>query len=91
MANIYKKKGIIFSVFSLIFFLIFQSFTLAQSGSIQGTVKDKNTGEALPGANVVVKGTSLGAATDLDGKFLIRNLPVGKQTMDNFICRLYYS
>ncbi|MFZ0454633.1 MAG: TonB-dependent receptor [Ignavibacteriaceae bacterium] len=82
MVNIYKKKEIIFSVLSLIFFLIFQSFSLAQSGSIEGTVKDKSTGEALPGANVIVKGTSLGAATDLDGKFLIRNLPVGKQNLE---------
>ena len=70
------------AVLVLIFFLLFQSFTLAQSGSIQGVVKDKNTGESLTGANVIVKGTSLGAATDLDGKFILRNLPTGKQILE---------
>jgi hypothetical protein len=42
-----------------------------------GVVKDAQTKEELIGANVVVKGTNLGAATDIDGKFIIINVPVG--------------
>jgi TonB-linked SusC/RagA family outer membrane protein len=37
-------------------------------------VKDQQTGEALPGVNVVVKGTTVGTATDLDGKYSV-NVP----------------
>ena len=54
---------------------------LAQgAGSIRGRIFDKKTGDPLPGANVIVVNTSLGAATDLDGRFDIRNVPAGKMT-----------
>ncbi len=80
LPKIYHKNNMIL-VFLLGLIFMFQSFALAQSGSIQGVIKDKSSGEPLTGANVIVRGTSLGAATDLDGKFLIRNLPIGKQTL----------
>ncbi len=44
---------------------------------IVGTIKDAKTGEALFGVNVIVKGTYLGAATDVNGKYFIVNVPVG--------------
>lgn len=53
----------------------------AGSGTIQGSVLDKETKRALPGANVLVKGTSVGAATDLNGNFVIGNAPEGEQTL----------
>lgn len=37
--------------------------------TITGTVRDKSTGEALPGASVFVQGTTLGTVTDIDGKY----------------------
>ena len=46
------------------------------AGRIAGTVRD-GEGEALPGANVLVTGTALGAATDLDGRFVIEGLQAG--------------
>jgi TonB-dependent receptor len=48
---------------------------------IKGTVTDANTGETLIGANVFLKGTSFGAATDLDGEFTIANIPPGTYTV----------
>ncbi len=42
----------------------------AQSMTVQGVVKD-NTGEAVIGANVVVKGTTNGTITDFDGNFTL--------------------
>jgi len=64
----------------LSFFLI--GYSLAQgSGMLRGTVYDEATKEGLPGANLTIKGTSLGAATDIDGKFVIRGIPAGKQTI----------
>ena len=57
----------------------------AQSMTASGTVKDANTGEALAGANVVVEGTSLGAATNLNGSFTINNVPEGSQITASMI------
>ncbi|MBN2366770.1 MAG: hypothetical protein EH225_12740 [Calditrichaeota bacterium] len=45
------------------------------TGKIAGVVKDTETGEPLPGVNVVLEGTSLGAATDADGSYIILNVP----------------
>lgn len=48
------------------------------TGKISGRVVDKQTGEPLPGANIVVVGTQLGAASDRNGEFFILNIPPGK-------------
>ena len=51
------------------------------TGKIQGTVLDKTTKEPLPGVNVIVQGTSLGAATDLNGEYFILQVPPGNYTL----------
>lgn len=48
----------------------------AQSGRILGRVTDVE-GEPLVGVNVVVKGTTTGSASDVDGRYVIVNVPVG--------------
>lgn len=53
----------------------------AASSSIQGHVRDAQTGDPLPGANVFLVGTSLGASTDLNGNYVIRNVPPGSYTV----------
>ena len=50
-------------------------------GKIAGVVTDKATGKVIAGANVYVKGMALGASTDLDGTYEIRNVPAGKYTL----------
>ncbi|HUI30507.1 MAG TPA: TonB-dependent receptor [Candidatus Acidoferrales bacterium] len=63
--------------FAIIVFA-FASISYSQSRSkIQGTVKDAKTGETLPGVNVFVVGTSLGATSDINGKYFIVNVPAG--------------
>lgn len=49
----------------------------AQTGSVAGSIHDQQSGEEIVGGTVLLVGTKLGATTDLDGKFLIRNIPVG--------------
>lgn len=51
------------------------------SGTIKGKVTDKTSGDDLPGANIVVINTSLGAAADLDGNFVLHFVPAGKWTI----------
>lgn len=47
------------------------------TGKIAGRVLDSSTGEPLPGANVIIVGTVMGAATDIDGYYYVLNIPVG--------------
>ena len=55
-------------------------FVMAQH-TVSGTVTDAATGDALPGANVVVDGTNMGAAAAADGSFSISNVPAGSYTI----------
>lgn len=52
-----------------------------QSGVLRGTVTDAQTGEPLAGATVVFEGTSIGAATSLDGEYRIPQAPAGSRTI----------
>ncbi|MGE0771336.1 MAG: SusC/RagA family TonB-linked outer membrane protein [Cyclobacteriaceae bacterium] len=45
--------------------------SLAQQRTVSGRVTDASTGQALPGVNVVVKGTTTGTSTDMDGTFVL--------------------
>ncbi len=56
----------------------------AQEGKIIGKVMDAKTGETLPGASVLIEGTSMGAATDFDGNYAISHLKAGTY---NILCR----
>jgi len=60
--------------------LLFDS-VLAQSGMVSGRVLDKKTGESLIGANVIIENTNLGAATEIDGSFIIKSVPPGKYSL----------
>ncbi|UOQ68929.1 carboxypeptidase-like regulatory domain-containing protein [Hymenobacter volaticus] len=42
---------------------------MAQERRIQGSVTSTDKGEVLPGVTVIVKGTTIGASTDMEGKF----------------------
>ena len=53
----------------------------AAGGSITGKITVSGTNESLPGANVTVKGTSLGAASGLNGVYNISGVPAGTQTL----------
>ncbi len=51
------------------------------TGKITGTVIDKETKEPLPGVNIVLEGTTMGAATDENGSYFILNVPPGMYTV----------
>ncbi|GAB4374906.1 MAG: hypothetical protein Kow0042_19870 [Calditrichia bacterium] len=62
-----------------LFLLLWMIPLAAQNvGKLAGTVKEAETGEPLPGANIVIEGTGMGAATDEDGVYYILNVPPGK-------------
>lgn len=62
-----------------------ETTTQATQGKIvKGTVKDA-TGEPVIGANVVVKGTTNGITTDMDGNFTLKNVPLNSTLQISYI------
>jgi hypothetical protein len=72
------KFYIILCIFLLLPVLLFA----ATKGKIAGMVVDNSSGEPLPGVNVIVAGTFLGASTDIDGTYFITNVPAGTYQLD---------
>lgn len=50
-------------------------------GKIKGTVVDANSGDPLIGANIIVDGTSIGAAANIDGEFVLTSITPGDYTL----------
>lgn len=53
-----------------------------QTGVFTGRVLDTNTGDPIPGANIIVMGRNMGTSTNVDGEFTISNIPVGLHTIE---------
>ena len=69
-------------LFALIGTLLFTIKLFAgTTGKIAGYITDAETGEPIVGANVIVDGTVLGGATDVDGYYAILNVPPGNYTL----------
>ncbi|MBI1931139.1 MAG: TonB-dependent receptor [Ignavibacteriales bacterium] len=68
-------------IYVLLLFALVPLQVFAGDGRIKGKVTDLSTGEALVGANVVVVGSSFGAATDVNGDYVIMNLDAGQYTV----------
>ena len=64
------KKSNLLSVFILCSSMLFALNGFSQK-TVQGTVYEQGTESPIIGANVLVKGSSTGTVTDLDGKFSI--------------------
>lgn len=61
----------------LALFLLIATNATAQSGTLRGTLTDKNSGEAMMFGNLLLLGTDFGATTDFDGKYSIEKIPIG--------------
>lgn len=70
-----------FLVTTALLALCLSSVLAGPSGKIAGVVKDKKSGEPVIGANVFLEGTTLGAATDVEGQYNILNIPPGTYTL----------
>ncbi|GAC1379925.1 MAG: TonB-dependent receptor [Hymenobacter sp.] len=73
----------------LLFLLLFAAFgfplgtsaqTFAQTGSVSGRVTDSKN-EGIPGATVLIEGTTLGSSSNSDGSYSIQNVPAGPRTL----------
>ncbi|MDD2644808.1 MAG: TonB-dependent receptor [Bacteroides sp.] len=81
-----RFKGLLFKRYltALGFIFLFSFYGFAQSFSLTGTILDE-TGEAIIGANVLVKGTTSGTISDFDGAFSLPNVSIGSTIEVSFI------
>ena len=56
----------------ILFTLLISSFIYGQNSGIKGTIVDEKTGQTIPGATIVIKGTNKSDISDSEGNFLIR-------------------
>ncbi len=84
----FKEKNIFcihpneFKFLVLITFLFFQAIVFAgTTGKISGVVTDATTGDLIPGCNIIIMGTTMGAASDINGEYFILNIPPGTYTV----------
>ena len=62
----------------LIISLLFVNISLAgTTGKLSGTVKEADSNNFLIGCNIIIIGTDLGTATDIDGEYFLLNIPPG--------------
>ncbi len=63
-------------------FLIYSNTNgFSQTGSIKGSVSERGSKEIIPGANVIIQGTTTGASSDFDGMYEIKALEPGLYTI----------
>lgn len=73
-----KKSYNLFAIFILLTNTLFAFNFVSGKTSLSGRVTDKVTGVTIPGATIYIPDMKTGAITDLDGKYLIENLPQNK-------------
>jgi outer membrane receptor protein involved in Fe transport len=71
------KRVSIFVCSLVLIFLFTQAVFSGTTGKISGSITDKETGEPLPGANITIPGTLIGAAADVNGNYVILHVPPG--------------
>lgn len=71
---------------TLLFFMLLCTYFLnAQNIKVSGVVVDAEFGSPLPGVNLLIKGTSLGASSDFDGNFTINDVPLNSVLVVSYI------
>ena len=75
------KKFLLISLVSILSINTYYLNAQDRSGSIYGFITDEATGEALIGANVIIKETGAGMATDMNGYYVIQEIDPGDYTV----------
>ena len=74
-------KTTYYRIIYLLFFLSINTLVYAQNNTISGFITDKETGEALIGANVFIQETGNGMSTDKNGYYVLQNISSGNYSL----------
>src|SRR5690606_14082769 len=71
-------NGYLHTGVTLVFMVLLSaSVAFGQTASIKGKILDEDSAEPVIGANVILKGTSIGTITDVDGNFILEGISSG--------------
>src|SRR5690606_38653333 len=62
----------VIAIVGLVFLCFIQSIAFSQTSTVSGKVVSSEDGAAIPGASILLKGTSVGTATDVDGTYSLQ-------------------
>jgi len=77
--RIASKKCVLLTMLVAVLFLV-SSLQAGTTGKISGVVVDAQTNEPIPGATIQLDGTTIGAQTNIDGEYVINNIPPNTYT-----------
>lgn len=78
LKSFFMKKRVLFTLTCL---FLWTGMTMAQVSRITGVVVSAEDNEPIVGASVLVKGTTLGTITDMNGRYSINNVPVNAKSL----------
>ena len=81
-------KTTYYRIIYLLFFLSINTLVYAQNNTISGFITDKETGEALIGANVFIQETGNGMSTDKNGYYVLQNISSGNYNIKILLRKL---
>lgn len=64
------------------FLLLVPAVAFAQTGMVMGAITDQSSGDPIPGASVQIRALNRGALSNVDGRYVLRDVPVGTQTVE---------
>lgn len=78
LKSFFMKKRVLFTLTCL---FLWTGMAMAQVSRITGVVVSAEDNEPIVGASVLVKGTTLGTITDMNGRYSINNIPVNAKSL----------
>ncbi len=76
-----RAGSIVIFLLATMMILVCQPLLAQETGVIKGRVFDKGSGDPLPFANIIIVGTTIGAATDISGNFTLLSVPAGTKSI----------
>ena len=76
-------QAIVRGVFLIVFVFFLTNLNAQQV--LNGTISDKVSGEPIPGATILIKGSSIGTSSDFDGLFSLPNINLGDQLEVSYV------
>lgn len=74
----------------ILWFLSFTFLLSQNTGKISQRITDAKSKEGIPGANIVMKGTILGAITGMDGTYFILNITPGEYDVSTSMLGIFH-